>query len=191
MLPGNQANVEYFFRLLYDLLVGLAGAASLAAIGSFFAHLWAWVVGIGYSLSVLALAFIIYFLVRIFELREREAKFFGTLILAPESAVANHRWEHVQSLMDGASPSEWREAITEADIMLDDLLNAQGYTGEGVGEKLRQADPEDFHSLSDAWEAHKVRNQIAHQGSAFELSDTLAHRTIQRYERVFREFGFI
>jgi hypothetical protein len=70
-------------------------------------------------------------------------------------------------------------------------LTRQGYIGDGVGEKLKSIEPSEFGTLADAWEAHKVRNQIAHEGSAFNLSESLAHRTIARYESVFREFKAI
>ena len=69
-----------------------------------------------------------------------------------------------------------------------DLLEKHGYPGEGVGERLRSAT---FATLQDAWEAHKVRNQIAHEGSAFNLSADLVRRTIGRYENVFHEFKVI
>jgi hypothetical protein len=75
--------------------------------------------------------------------------------------------------------------------MLDDMLTKHGYTGDGVGEKLKSADRINFSTLEDAWEAHKVRNQIAHEGYAFNLSESLARRTIAHYESVFREFKVI
>ena len=84
------------------------------------------------------------------------------------------RWEHIQSLLEGNTPSEWREAIIEADIMLDDVLAKRGYEGDGVGEKLKSANKESFGTLQNAWEAHKVRNLIAHQGSSFDLSESIA-----------------
>ena len=57
--------------------------------------------------------------------------------------------------------------------------------------KLKAVDPSRFHSLQHAWDAHKVRNQIAHSGSAFPLTERLAHRTIAQYEVVMREHGEI
>jgi hypothetical protein len=71
------------------------------------------------------------------------------------------------------------------------MLSRQGYSGESIGEKLKSVETADFNTLSDAWEAHKVRNQIAHEGSAFNLSDSLARRTLAHYEAVFREFELI
>ena len=189
--PGNQFNVEYFFRLLYECITG-ACYGSTVGLSAWFAHLWRWITIVGYLLSIVGLFSIVYGLVRLFELREREEKFYSTLIL-PEGAKegAHPRWKHIQELIAGTTPSEWREAIIEADIMLDDALTRQGYVGDGVSEKLKAADKDEFKSLQSAWEAHKVRNQIAHQGSSFDLSESLARRTIGHYQTVFDEFGII
>ena len=192
-MPPTQLNVEYFFRLLYELLYGShIVPLDYAALSSFFAHLWLWIIFIGYTLSVAGLFIIIYATVRLFELRRREEEYYGTLLPAADAAGGLHpRWEHIQSLLEAATPSQWREAIIEADIMLDDVLARQGYTGDGVGEKLKSAEKGDFATLQNAWEAHKVRNQIAHEGSSFDLSESLAGRTIAHYEAVFRELKVI
>ncbi len=190
-MPANQANVEYWFRLFYECLQG-ACYGSMAEISSIAAHIWLWVIVIGYVLSVIGLVVVIYATMRIFELRKREEEFYSTQIILPETKGGTHpRWTHIQSLLEGGSPSQWREAITEADIMLEDSLTRAGYVGNGVGEKLKSADPSEFRTLQDAWEAHKVRNQIAHQGSSFDLSETVAQRTIAHYEAVFRELNVI
>lgn len=187
--PGIQVNVEYWFRLLYDCLRGACYGSPGAA---WLAHLWLWIVVLGYALSVIALFVIVYSTMRLFELRKREEKHYSTLLVEPDAEGGAHpRWEHIQSLADGKSQSEWREAIIEADIMLDDILAREGYEGDGIGEKLKFADPAQFRTLQNAWEAHKVRNQIAHEGSAFDLSETLAHRTLAHYEAVFRELKAI
>ena len=72
-----------------------------------------------------------------------------------------------------------------------EVLDQLGYTGESLGEKLRSVNPNQFHTLNNAWDAHRVRNEIAHQGSSYQLSEHLAHRTIANYEAVFREHGEI
>lgn len=190
-MQGNQSNVEYWFRLIYDCLHG-ACYGSVEGLSAFLAHLWLWIVGIGYALSVFGIFVIIYCTVRLFELRKREAEFYSTLLVAPDAESGEHtRWEHIQTLIGGPNPSEWKEAIIEADIMLDDVLTKQGYVGDGVGEKLKSIERSQLSSLQNAWEAHKVRNQIAHEGSAFDLSDTLARRTIAHYGVVFRELKVI
>ncbi|MFH1178268.1 MAG: hypothetical protein V1711_00880 [bacterium] len=185
-----QANVEYWFRLLYECMRGACyGSPGFSELSSWFAHLWLWIVVIGYILSILGLLVIVYATMRIFELRKREKEYYSTVIPPPGADDnINSRWKNIETLSSGTSASEWREAIIEADIMLDDLLARHGYVGDGVGEKLKSVEPNDFSTLQDAWEAHKVRNQIAHEGSTFNLSESIAHRTIARYESVFREF---
>ena len=191
-MPGNQANVEYFFRLLYQWIYGPHANLNYAGFQSAIAHIWLWIIYIGYILAVLSFAAIIYLTVRLFELRKREEIFYNTLIVPEEGTGGeNLRWKHIESLASGTSTSGWREAIIEADIMLDDLLTREGYVGDGVGEKLKAAEPENFGTLQDAWEAHKVRNQIAHEGSDFNLSDSITRRTIAHYEAVFRELKAI
>jgi len=192
MPTSPQANVEYFFRLLYDLIYGSHASLNYDAFTAFVAHLWLWIIFIGYALSVIGLFVIVYATVRLFELRKREEEFYSTVIALPEKEGGMHpRWEHIQTLLEGTDSGKWREAIIEADIMLDDVLTKEGYTGAGVGEKLRSADPDIFRTIKDAGEAHGVRNKIAHQGSTFDLSEMVAQRTIARYENVFREFDVI
>lgn len=188
---GNETgvNIEYVFRVIYDCFTG-ACSANLSWL-ALLENLWQWITWIGYVLVVLGLIFITYAMVKIYDLRKREEEQLGELVISPETIGPNARWEHIESLMASQEPSDWRQAIIEADIILDEMLARQGHDGEGVGEKLKQIEPSDFDTLQDAWEAHKVRNQIAHQGSTFDLSETLARRTVARYELVFREFGFI
>jgi hypothetical protein len=188
----TQLNVEYFFRLVYDCLTGTCsttpGGASFSAL---LAQVWLWIVAVGYLASAVALFIIIYALVRLFDIRKREGDYYGTLLLADEKEAVNPRWTHIESLSGSVNPSDWRTAILEADIMLDEMLTKQGYRGATVAEKLQEVERADFATLGDAWEAHKVRNQIAHQGSSFDLSQTLARRTLAHYEAVFREFEAI
>lgn len=189
-MPGNQANVEYFFRLLYECLHGTC-YGSTAGLAAWLAHIWLWIIFIGYALSVVALFIIVYCTVRLFELRKREKEYYTTLLVTPETGEGHPRWKHIKSLASGKSPSEWREAIIEADILLDELLTERGYEGENIAEKLESADRGNLGTLFDAWEAHKVRNQIAHEGSTFQLSEELVRRTIAHYETVFRELKAI
>jgi hypothetical protein len=189
MQQTNQLNIEFIFRKIYELFFG-AGSFDYSGLQSFLAHLWIWINIIGYALAVAALGVIVYCLVRLFDLRAREKEYYGSVLVAPEAGGdMNPRWQHIESLAGSANPSDWRQAIIEADIMLDDMLNRQGYIGTSVGDKLKSVEGSDFATLGDAWEAHKVRNLIAHQGSSFDLSETVMRRTLARYEGVFREFG--
>ena len=87
--------------------------------------------------------------------------------------------------------SDWKLAVIEADSMLENLMGQLGFAGENLGDKLKSATQESFKRLSSAWEAHAVRNRIAHEGASFELSQHEAKRVIALYEQIFREYGYI
>ena len=104
---------------------------------------------------------------------------------------ANNKWTDITSHIASHNPSEWRIAILEADILLEDTLEKTGYQGNSVGERLKDAKTSPFNTIQDAWDAHKVRNDVAHGGSDFVLTKKMAQETIVKFERVFREFGVI
>lgn len=108
-----------------------------------------------------------------------------------DAAVKSQRWERVLTHLGSPSPSDWKFAILEADIILDELLDASGYRGETVSDKLKRVESSQFRSLEGAWEAHKVRNSIAHEGSSFIVTEREAKRVIDLYRDTFEEFHFI
>jgi hypothetical protein len=59
-----------------------------------------------------------------------------------------------------------------------------------MADKMRQVDRADFRTIDLAWEAHKVRNRIAHEGSAHSLSAREARRVIDLYDAIFKEHGY-
>jgi hypothetical protein len=103
----------------------------------------------------------------------------------------NHKWERVLSHLNSQSQNDWKFAILEADIMLGDLLETLEYQGPTMADKLKAVDPADFKSIEAAWEAHKIRNTIAHEGADYVLSDREARRVIDLYASVFKEFKII
>ena len=105
--------------------------------------------------------------------------------------VLNNKWQDVIVHINSANPSDWKLAILECDIMLSDILEKMGYMQVSIGDKLKSIEPSDFTNIEAAWEAHKIRNQIAHEGSEFMISEREAKRVIGLYELVFREFNYI
>ena len=109
-----------------------------------------------------------------------------------EEGVPHPRWEKVRDHLSSENPNDWRLAIMEADIILGEMLERMEY-GKGVtiGERLKTIEPSDFTTIEKAWEAHKIRNLIAHQGSDFILTQREAKRVIELYREVFHEFRYI
>lgn len=191
-----------FFGSLGRLFAGVGPGEGAAVAGSVFASIvhWLWVLwGAFTALSLLASAIlfagIIYTYFRAAQLAEAQEHF----ILAAERAyrelngsrTKNWRWEEVESHIDSESPNDWKLAIIDADVMLYETLESAGYTGTSIGDKLKSANTKSFTTLEQAWNAHKVRNQIAHGGADFVLTKKIAQDTINQYKMVFSEFGVI
>ncbi|PIP55479.1 MAG: hypothetical protein COX06_03040 [Candidatus Zambryskibacteria bacterium CG22_combo_CG10-13_8_21_14_all_42_17] len=103
----------------------------------------------------------------------------------------NSKWDRIVKYANSDNPSDWRIAIIESDVMLKELLRAIGYEGESVGDILKSVDKEEFLTIEDAWEAHKIRNAVAHSGGDFRLNEHETKRTIALFEKVFKEFQLI
>ena len=97
------------------------------------------------------------------------------------------RWQSISEQINSGEVTQWKIAIMDADILLDEVLSEQGFAGETVGEKLQDARSHpDLGTVEYAAEAHGVRNKIAHHGD-FDLSARQAKATIAMYERFFNE----
>lgn len=186
-------NVEYFFRLFYELITSPRGIVFEA--GGFMAlasQIWLLVTALSLVISIALLIVFVNAVIRYHQIEHEDEVRHATLHAEHAEERRDHsRWAHVRELIESPHESDWRQAIIEADIMLDDLLSQLGYPGDSVGEKLKSVDPSRFHTLQNAWDAHKVRNEIAHSGSAYQLEEHMAHRTIALYETVMREHGEI
>lgn len=157
-------------------------------------HAWSSFVAFSTLATLGFLAIVVYTCVRVFQIRQMERR----RVEAAQHTVASHdipktqlRWERV--VQEGTSDNErdWRIAILEADIMLNELLDTQGFRGETIADKLRAAEPANFRSLNYAWEAHKFRNKIAHESNTTLLSAREVRRVLSMYEAVFKEFHFL
>lgn len=155
-------------------------------------------------LAIFFIAVVVYTTIRMFEIRAKErahlrreiAEYAHNQALRgkkaqEEGVFKNERWKKVLDYLFSTNKNDWKLAIIEADSMLFDLLVQLGFKGENLGDKLKEAKIENFRSLNSAWEVHNIRNKIAHEGSAFEISLHEAKRVIALYEQIFQEFGYI
>ena len=93
-------------------------------------------------------------------------------------------------LIGSDNPNDWKLAIIEADKVLEMVVNTFSVPGDNMGEKMKNIERGDFQTIDEAWQAHKMRNRIAHE-SNFHLSQRDARLAINSYEKVFQEFDFI
>lgn len=182
-------NVEYFFKRILDALSGTNSGIADASGGTYFLPE---IKLLSALLSIVFISIIVYSIIRIREIRQEEnSELHFVRSVLHDGERKNEQWEVVEKHINSESPSDWRLAILEADNMLEDMIQTMGYEGESLGEKLKAVEPSDFTTIQSAWEAHKVRNQIAHEGSRFVLTKREARRVIGLYEDVFKEFGYL
>lgn len=182
-------NIEFFFNQILNFFENTKNFTVNISDGTFFIQQ---IKAFGSVITILLITISIYALVRIFEINKEDKKKF--VFKEPEvknGADGTERWEVIENHINSNTQGEWRLAVIEADSMLDDLIKKRGYEGESLGERLKAVDPSDLSSIQSAWEAHRVRNKIAHEGSGFELDHREAKRIIGLYEKVFEEFGHI
>ena len=177
---------------------------TFAAQNILFDSVWVNFLGFSLMLSTIIAISIVYCMVRTRQIRKMEKQYyteqtpsvyaqktFGLPGRTATGTLHQERWRDVVDHGASESVNDWKYAILEADVMLDDALTQRGYTGEGLGEKMKQVQRSDMHSIDDAWEAHKLRNRIAHEGSNLELTQREARRIIGLYERALRELSYI
>lgn len=83
-------------------------------------------------------------------------------------------WNHVEQLQDPV------RKVLEADKVLDLALTELGYVGS-VADKLKKAEPR-FKNLQSVWDAHKLRNHLAHQPGA-QVNSAEAERAVQALKK--------
>lgn len=165
-----------------------------AALNYFLSYVWPWIKILAFLVSALSIYGIAHVYGKLSTLTKEEREVYAPKGMSAEGVVensTNERWQRVMDHINSTNSADWRLAIIEADIMLDELLTASGHHGTSVGEKLKSVEKSDFVTLDSAWEAHKVRNSIAHKGSDFPLNEREAKRAISLFEEVFKEFKII
>jgi hypothetical protein len=190
-------NVEYLFLQIYQLLMQGVGPVDVDTLRI----AWGWFSGIATVISILLVTAIIYTSIRTSQMfaidqeRLKEAKQQRGVFASPGTSslepARGERWQRVLSLAETDDPNSWRLAILEADVLLDEVLRQRGFQGESVGERLKAIDQSELQTLEQAWEAHKVRNAIAHEGSQYQITKREAQRIIDLFRQVFEELEFL
>lgn len=196
-------NLEYIFVKIYDFLIYiknviLTGSFSASSGGgsdfaSSFAGIGSWIVTIMTFVIIVLIIWAIYIRVRILEVDEFLDAGYKSHFVKPEikKTQINEQWKIIANHFASQNPNDWRAAIMDADSMLDQLVTSLGYTGDSLGEKLTTIRLQDFPTLQIAWEAHKIRNKIAHEGVAYQLTEREKELARKNFEAVFRNAGLI
>lgn len=149
---------------------------------------------LGYVIAALSFISIIYLIIRLIDIRDRYQDHYEDHFKKQTTMASNPRneqWMSVKKAIQSEDPSLWRMAIIEADTMLEDLITSMGYQGETFGEKLKVIPRGDAPWLDAAWEVHRLRNILAHEGSRYALHHREAYRAYKIYESILYDSGYL
>jgi len=192
-LPTLEVNPEAA-RGVYDFFVALTGGGTEGFLSTV-QTIWAVYSVFAFALSALFIYGIIYSYLKLSEYSEIKTQKIADeekrwrQLHDPEQG--NRRWREVEEHVLSNNPNDWKLAIIEADVMLEIMLKEAGFGGATIADRLRSASSRSFATIDDAWQAHRIRNQIAHGGSDFVLTQKMAQATIVQYKKVFEEFGVV
>lgn len=205
----QSVDIANLYQKIYEVLSG-TGLSSGDSLSTRFFSFLSFITPVSIALSLLFLTGIIYCTIRLYAIAHEEEEkyrqatahsFHNSLGEAmahggdAETPAAIHggnkRWQKIIDHVNSDSESDWRLAILECDIILDEMLTKMSYHGDTLGDKLKAVEKSDFLSIDKAWEAHKIRNDIAHRGGDFQITDREVRRVVALYEEVFKEFHYI
>ncbi len=200
-------NLEYFFYKVYDFFAGIFGGGSNGGYSnsvsgaSFWDHIvnfftntlsFVWVLVIIAFLVLFCV--VIYTRLRMYELDQKHKENYNNHFIKPvppPEHPKNPRWEYIEKMFASPNSNDWRVAIIEADAMLDELVQSYNFPGDTLAERLKNASPRVMPTLQSAWQAHLVRNRIAHEGINYILSEREAQVVKKHFEFVFINAGII
>ena len=173
-----------------NALFGVGGNNLLNQIVQWLLRVFSYLKYVLILLSLLLLWWIIHYYRKLYELRKIEAASLYTMPAETKDEL-NPVWGRILKNVQSDNESDWRLAILEADIILGDILDKLFLPGETIGDKLKAVEESDFRTIGNAWEAHKIRNKIAHEGESFAINQHETKRVIDLYKSVFDEFQVI
>lgn len=148
---------------------------------------------LSFSLSLVFGGLAVYYIIefrKLVAVKVQKMKSEITAIDTPLGGVAESKWDEILRHMESSKEADWKLAIIEADKLVDNLLQAMGYSGDTMGDRLTNMQDGRIRDLDGLWEAHKIRNKLVHDLNYF-LRYAEARRAIQVYGEVLKEFNAI
>lgn len=109
--------------------------------------------------------------------------YYGTKKLAKQ-------WAKIAVRLESGLESEYKLTVIEADSMLTDVLQASGYAGETLADRLKQLTPIILSNVDEILECHKIRDSIVHDPN-YKLSSEEAKKTVSVFEKALTDLGAI
>jgi len=103
------------------------------------------------------------------------------------NAYFRKRWDEIINKYTSPKTTDsMRLAVLESDSLVDKYLKDLRFPGEHFADRFAYMDKQQLKSVDGVWDAHRVRNEIAH-GKNVSIGD--AATALKKYEAFFREIG--
>ena len=96
----------------------------------------------------------------------------------------------IENSLIKSSHQSYQMAVVEGDKLLDKAMMEMGISGKTMGERLKKCGKDKFSQLNAVWNAHKLRNQIAHE-SGFKIEYHQARHALTIYKQALKDLGAI
>ena len=165
-----------------------AQKTSQSFIAAYLSHLGA-LEFFGIVITLIFFAGIIYFAIETGWLSLRVDRFRHIILQSNISRKqAQESWRRIEEQFYRGGESDLKVAILEADKLLNDALREAGIMGIQLGDRLKKTNIGQIPNLNELWQAHKLRNQIAHEPN-FKMKRDVAERALGIYEAALRNLG--
>lgn len=99
------------------------------------------------------------------------------------------KWLAIEQSLSRDNEATYHMAILNGDKLLDQALRERGIKGQTMGDRMKFA-KEMWSNRNAVWEAHKLRNQIAHE-SDIRVEYDQARRALAGFKQGLKDLGAI
>lgn len=135
---------------------------------------------------ILAVGLLVYAVIGSKSGRRSKPRRSGHRVGGIDRGLVSSRWQTIDQ-MSRTDGSGLKNAVSEADKLLDYVLKQSGVPGDTMGDRLK-ASGQRFSDLNSIWRAHKLRNALAHE-IGFDLVPSQAREALGDFERGLKDLG--
>ena len=99
------------------------------------------------------------------------------------------RFLEIENKLKQDNPASYVTTVINGDKLLDKAMMEMGVPGKTMGNRLKKCGDK-FTNLNGVWQAHKLRNAIAHE-TDIEVSYRRAFNALQIYKQALKDLGAI
>jgi len=104
--------------------------------------------------------------------------------------LLRRRWNAIVEGVKRGTPEAWKNAVIDADKLVDDALQGLGLPGAHTADRLSQIRPGELASLDRVLRAHRLRNNLVHT-PGFAVTPDEAKKALLDFQAFLKEVNVI